>query len=252
MKIEKFIKIKKNQYKLFLENKRTITLYDEVILKYDLLLSKEIKDIDKLLEENKYYECYDISLKYISKRIRTKKELIHYLKEYDKDIVEKIIIRLEKENYLNENVYISSYIHDEITLKITGKDKIIKDLLTLGLQEENILKEINKLDDDIFIDKINNYIKKKLNVNKSISKKMFINKITLDLINKGFNRNDIMNCLENISFKEDNSILEKEYHKLYKKYSNKYDENKLNSVIQNKLYQKGYELDKIRKVMEMN
>ena len=50
--------------------------------------------------------------------------------------------------------------------------------------------------------------------------------------------------------KEDLSIISKEYDKLYKKLSLKFDGNKLNYEIKNKLYQKGYNSSEIDKILE--
>ena len=46
MKLDKYIKYGKNKYKVFLENRDYLILYEDIILKYELLLKKEIKDID--------------------------------------------------------------------------------------------------------------------------------------------------------------------------------------------------------------
>ena len=66
MKIIKYTKKNKNTYEITLENKEIITIYDELILKYDLLITKELDDYTKklILEENTYYEAYYKALKY--------------------------------------------------------------------------------------------------------------------------------------------------------------------------------------------
>ena len=46
MQINKFKKVGKSKYKIFFDN-TDITLYEDIILKYDLLLKKEI-DVDLL------------------------------------------------------------------------------------------------------------------------------------------------------------------------------------------------------------
>ena len=54
MKINKFKKVGKNKYKIIFDN-TDLTLYEDVILKYDLLIKKEVDLdlIDKIIEENK-------------------------------------------------------------------------------------------------------------------------------------------------------------------------------------------------------
>ena len=55
MKIINYKKTKSNIYEITLDDKSKILLYDNIILKYELLLKKEIdlKTLNKLVDENK-------------------------------------------------------------------------------------------------------------------------------------------------------------------------------------------------------
>ena len=52
MKIKKISKKKNNLYEITLDNKETINLYDDIILKYNLLLTKEINDLENIINDN--------------------------------------------------------------------------------------------------------------------------------------------------------------------------------------------------------
>ena len=82
MKILKFKKLKNNLYEVLLDGK-TISLYEDIILKYELLMRKEIssKDLEQIEQEQHLYECYEKSLQYLNKKMRTKKEMQNYLKK---------------------------------------------------------------------------------------------------------------------------------------------------------------------------
>ena len=54
-----------------------------------------------------------------------------------------------------------------------------------------------------------------------------------------------------ISLNEE-ELIEKEYQKIYKKYASKYDSKKLATVIKQKLYQKGYNIEDINNVVNKN
>ena len=56
-------------------------LYEDVILKYNILTKKDItkEELIKLLDENNYYEAYNKTLKYLAQRTRSKKEVRDYL-----------------------------------------------------------------------------------------------------------------------------------------------------------------------------
>ena len=68
-------------YQIFFDNDNNVDLHEEIILKYQLLLKKEVTNdfINSLLDENKKYIAYDLAIKYISKRMRTKKEIREHL-----------------------------------------------------------------------------------------------------------------------------------------------------------------------------
>ena len=57
MKIVKFKKTGKSKYKLYLENNQTLSLYEDIIIKHNLILKKEIdnNEINKLVKENINY-----------------------------------------------------------------------------------------------------------------------------------------------------------------------------------------------------
>ena len=77
MKINKFKKVGKNKYKIYFDNSEII-LFEDIILKYDLLIKKDmdVDLLDEVILENKYYEAYDLALGYIEVKMRNRKEII--------------------------------------------------------------------------------------------------------------------------------------------------------------------------------
>ena len=67
MKILCYKNKKGNIYEITLSNKEKITLYDDVILKYNLLITKEIKDneLNNILIDNDKIKAYLLAIKYI-------------------------------------------------------------------------------------------------------------------------------------------------------------------------------------------
>ena len=72
MKIIKYKKLVNNRYKVTLDNNIDITLYEDVILKYNLLICGNIdeKDLDKIKQDNLFYEIYYSALN--SLKVRSK------------------------------------------------------------------------------------------------------------------------------------------------------------------------------------
>ena len=136
-------------------------------------------------------------------------------------------------------MYIEAYIHDALTLKLVGEKKIASELESLGFKNDEINTYLRKVDPSIYQEKIEKYILKKLKTNKkSVSE--FKRKIMLDLINKGFNKEDIEAFLNTLEIEENTEEIKKIINRLYNKYMNKYDLYTTKNKIRQYLYSKGY------------
>ncbi len=242
MKIERYKKKKNNIYDIIFSNNEKIELYDDIIIKYELLLKKEIskEELINIKKDNNLLKSYYDSIKYISTRLRTEKEIRNKLKDYDKNVINNTINRLKKEGYLNNELYIKSYINDEVNLNNIGQNKILYDLKKKGFNEEDILDYLNKFDNNIWLDKIDKYINKKINSNHNLSGLFLKNKIINELVTKGFLKEDILLVIEEYSFIDNDLIYDKEYNKLKSKLSKKYDGEELEYRIKMNLYKKGF------------
>ena len=236
MKIIKYVKSGKNKYRVYFDNGKNLVLYEDVILKFELLLKGEVKDLSSVISYNNKYELYDKVLGYISKKLRCEKEITKYLDRFDidNDTKEEIINKLKLNGLLNNNLYIKSFIHDKVALSLDGPLKIKHELLRLGFKEE----EIDVFNKELIRERIKKYINKQL---KSNNKSLYIfkNKIVLSLVNLGYKREDIYSELDNISI-DDSSLKEKEEKKLREKYQTKYQGYELEMMIKKKMYEKGF------------
>ena len=242
MKIEKYRYLTDGRYKVVIDGKEYI-LFEDVILKHKLLSAKEIEydTLMEYLQDNESYEAYYLAVKYIKNRLRTSKEIRSYLdkKGYNKTIIDKIVLKLENEKYLDEGLYCSSYIHDQVYLKECGPIKIRKDLEKLGVSDKTIDENMRMFTKEIQESKIMKYINKEVKINKNKSEKMLKAKILERLVNNGFYRDDILKCLNSVSIDE-KDIYKREYDKIYNKLSKKYAGKELEYMIKQKLFQKGF------------
>ncbi len=248
----KIIKMKSGKYKIKLEDGREIITYDEIMLKYNIILKKEL-DEDTILKINKdtlNYVAYDKSLKYITTKMRSELEIEKYLNKLGVDeILKKNIIQKLKDNKLiDDEKYTIAFIIDKINLSNIGPNKIKKELLEHNIDLNIIEKELNKYSDNIFEEKIDKYIAKKIK-NQKYSTFILKQKIINDLINNGYSLDMIKGRLDNVQF--DNSyIIEKDYNKIKKRLSNKFDEKELDKQIKNKLILKGYKIEEINQIID--
>ena len=168
MKIEKFKKLKNGMYELQLDNFDKIFTYEEIILSENLLISKNITPslMNKILEKNKYYDCYYLALKTINKVSKTRYELYIKLKEnFEVEIVNKVLDNLEKQNYINDRIYASSYLNNQINTTYHGPYRIKKDMENKGISSDIIDDVMVNYTGDIEKEKINKIVTKKINSN---------------------------------------------------------------------------------------
>lgn len=256
MRILKIKKLKSGKYKLTLDNGNVLELYDDVILKSNILYTKEISDdlLKKINKDNSYYCYYNKALKYLSTKMRSTKEVKKYLEKFELNDTDKhnIIDKLKKIGLLNDSLFVKAYINDKLYLSNVGPYKIKRELLEHNIDEDLIDDYLQEIDNNIINDKIKKYIIKKMKNNNKLSSYQLKNKIMNDLVNKGFEKADISEVLLNFTFDENKSILEKEYQKLYSKLAKKYEGSDLKYRVVNKLLQKGFLKQEILEIMEEN
>lgn len=247
MKIKKYKKDKSNKYKVLIDDEE-IVLYDDIIIKYNLLMKSEIdvSTYNEMIKENSLLLGYYEAIKYITKKMRSKKEIEEYLikKGLNSKEVKETIKKLEDNKFINEDIYLKAYINDQINLTNNGVNKIKKNLLKLGLDNNKIDDYLSKIDECIFLDKIDKYIEKRIKFNKNTSSYMLKNKIIIDLVNLGFNKEDIVSELNKFEI-DDKEAYNKEYEKIKKSLEKKYTGDELKFKIREKLYRKGFRYNEI-------
>lgn len=253
MEIIKFKKDKNNTYKIYFDDENVISLYDNVIVKYNLLVNKvmDINKFNEIIKYNDFLDGYYKSIKYINKKLRTELEIEKYLIKLNinnKDI-DKIIKLLYKDGYLNKELYYKSYINDKYNLSSDGPYKIKKDLISLGYKDEEFVNYLFSLDWKI---KLSNIIYKRIKINHKLSNNMLKNKLVNDLVKLGYDKNSILEILDKSILQSDVDILKKELHKIKNKYSNKYNGNELEFKIISYLYKKGFQIEDIKRCLDEN
>lgn len=243
MKINKISKLKSGRYKILFDNNDSIITFDNVILNNKLLFNKEI-DKELLIDiknQNEYYELLDKSIKLISKRLRSEFEIKNYLETKTNNIIliDNIIDELKIQNLINDQRFAKAYINDKINLSNDGIFKIKNNLLNLGIDEAFIDLELKKNKANINNDKLDKLVMKKIKVNHKYSNYMLKQKILNDMLNLGYDRDEIIRSINNYLI-DDKDIYLNEYKRLYNKYKNKYNDVELKYQVEKRLLAKGF------------
>lgn len=252
MKLISIKKCGKSKYKILFENDKVVNVYDNVILKNNILFKKEIDDdlLEKIEKENDIEDTYYKTINFISKKIRSKKEICEYLDklEITLELKEQIIKRLESNFLINDEMYAKAYIHDKFYLSNDGPYKIKSNLLHNNISNSIIDKLICEIDQEEIKQKLEKIIVKKIRGNSNKSNYVLKQKILLDMINLGYDKYDIEEIINNNLSTNQSIVIQKEYDKLYRKLSFKYSDGELLKRIYCKLRQKGFSDSEIKNI----
>lgn len=244
MKILKYEKKKDGMYQVFFDNGYNVDINEELILKNELLIKKEVTEdeLDKIVKDNEKYIAYNYSIKYISVKMRSKKEIREFLKKknINDNYIDEVILMLEKGKYLDDFKYAECYVNDRIHLSNDGPNKIRLKLKELEISDEDISNALELFDMEIQKGKIDKLIEKQVNSNRTKSSYMLKNKIISYLSSLGYQKDVIFNSLNNIDIKNDNQLYKKEYEKVYNKLSRKYSGDELLYKVRQKMYSLGF------------
>jgi regulatory protein len=242
MKIQKFVKDNGNKYKVYVDDE-VYKLYDDIIVKYGLTMKSSIskEELDKVLEENDKLSSYYESIKYISRKMRSTKEIKEYLRNKDisEDVINETINKLKENNFLNDDLYLKAYVTDRLNLSNDGPNKIKKNLIKLEIFENKINEYLSNIDEEIYIDRIKSYVDKKIKVNHTNSGIMLKAKLQQDLVNLGYDRSMVISILSSYSI-NDQDAYNKELDKITKRLSKKYEGKELEYKIKEAMYRKGF------------
>lgn len=204
MEIVKYELTKKNIYNVYLSNGEVLELDESVITNNELLLKKRIDNdlYDKLKRDNKICILVNASIKYINVRLRSIKEINDYLlkKEDDTDLIDEVISRLMKMDYLDDRRFTEAYIKDKLNFTSWGDYKIINELNKLGISSLYIEDNTDLLNDDVLNERMRKIIDKDIRTNKKYSGLKLKNKIYNHLLTSGYSKEKVISLINSYDF----------------------------------------------------
>ena len=179
----------KNRCNIFIDGDFFMGIPLELVYSNSLKVGMDI-DKEKLKEiakEKDYLDALNKATNYISKNIKTKKQLNTYLlgKGFDKEAVDRVIEKLIEYNYVNDKDYAKRYI--ESTSSYQGVNLVKYKLMMKGLRKEvveNLYEELDVNSQDNAYRIAIKHIKDKERTKENLSKTYRY------LISKGFTYDD--------------------------------------------------------------
>ena len=90
----------------------------------------------------------DCSLRYLTYRARTRKEMIDKLTDYPDEVVDDVLTMLEKYGYINDFVFAEDYVQSRVRNKGYGKIRLRHELREKGVKTGIIDTVLSELDFD--------------------------------------------------------------------------------------------------------
>lgn len=197
MKIIRYEKKGNNNYNIYLDNNKKITINEDVILKHKLLYKKEIDEflLEEIIKDNNNYDIYNKCVKYIGVRLRSINEIREYMqrKNVEDSLIEDTITRLINNKLLDDEIFTKAFIKDKLNFTTMGPYRIELELKKHHIDNNIISKYINDIDYNILENKINKQITKLIKSNKN--KPNLKNKIYTNLLNLGYSSELILDNL---------------------------------------------------------
>lgn len=242
-----FKKKKKDLYEIELNTGDKYSLYDDVILRYELLINRKVdkKTFDKLLQDNTLLDAYYKSLKYLNSKMRTGKEIRHYLEKYafEDSAIGYAIDRLKAEGILNDKRYVEAYVNDAMLLSLDGPNKIKVNLGKLGISNSLVEPVLDKIEKSTWESRVLKYVEKRAKINRD-SEKMFKNKVISGLLVLGYPLELAKPIVDDYKIDFEDAFI-KEATRFYTKLESKYSGSELDMRFRSKMFSKGYETDMI-------
>ena len=220
----------------------------EIYLKYRLKvgMSFDERSYDKLIKDNAFQVYYKLAIKKL-KRMLTVFEMKTYLlnQGISQDLMKQIINHLVEKRYLDDELYVKTYI--QLKSNLYGPKMISFHLKEKGVPFHLIDEALKKMDETHAVDQL---ISKKLVSLRHKSIRQTKVNLKQYLLQKGFSIEVIDCAISKLTFDKDKdfSNLKRTYEKLVLKMNGPLDYTQKQHITQ-KLIQKGYQLEDIKKIM---
>ena len=200
MKIITDLKVQSNNKKrvsVFLDGAFHCGLDLVTVYKYRLKKGQEIdeKTLTDIQRSSEIQKCFDSALNYISKSIKTTKQVRIKLieKGYVKEIVNEVIVKLKEYGYLNDSDFAKKFVATYHNTK--GKRVLYAMLKQKGVNDEDINEALSTVDDQTENAKklAEKYLKNKILDRKNIQK------CYNHLLSKGFSYDEAKNAISQFS-----------------------------------------------------
>ncbi|MBL6537551.1 recombination regulator RecX [Streptococcus suis] len=254
MKITKLEK-KKRLYLLETDQDNQVYITEDTIVRFFLTRGKEISEneLKEVIQFAQFSYGKNLALYYLSFKKRTKKEVETYLEKQDVDplTIPEILHKLQEEKWIDDQDYVQQVLFQNALSGDKGPQALRQKLYQKGISKHIIdacfeLEEFEEIAEKVAQKLHKKYLGK-------YSDRALKEKVKQGLLLKGFDYKNADKALEKLEWVQDEqeqeTLLNKELDKAYRKYSRTDTDYSLEQKIIRFLLRKGFDYDKIKRAL---
>lgn len=188
-------------YNIFIDGEYRLSLSELDVASLHLQVNQSVskQEIDDLLQSSLSSKAYNFALRYLAARPRSKKEIIDYLsgKGFEQEIIERTILNLEKQNYVNDADFAYMWIKNRLLLNARSPRMLRLELYKKGIDKGITEEALKSFTEDEFQDSLKDLVNKKRRQYPDDEK------LIQYLVRKGYNYGEIKNSLTELAALED-------------------------------------------------
>lgn len=149
------------------------------------------------MKEITVQEAFNKMAAYCSSTEHCKSEVADKLSKWElnTEVTERILAKLEEENYLNEERYCQSFIHDKFRFNKWGKVKIAQALRQKKIPNQFIYTYLDKIDKEAYSALLKKLLEEKRKTVRAKNEYDLKGKLIRYALTRGFSMEDISQCI---------------------------------------------------------
>lgn len=228
----------------------------DVYIEWNLKKGMELKesDIEQIKAADDVKKAFNLSLLFLSYRMRSNKEIVDYLhkKEYATKTIQEVIQKLKKYDYINDKEFAKAFVSSKKSTSMKGPNILKQELFQKGISKELISETVGNFSFEEQVEKAMKLLQKKGNAGGRYSPRQLQDKLSQYLLAKGYSYDVIEAALRKHPFEinedEEWEAVLYQGRKGEKKYKH-LSEREFRLKMKQWLYQKGFSMNVIEKYL---
>ena len=204
-------KRRKGRFNIYIDGQFSFALDESLLAKNMLIAGKSLTgdQIEKLIKENEAGKLFDASLRFLSYRPRSEKEVkdflakktarvenIKFTEASQSPVISQIITRLKQQSFLDDEEFAEWWVKARTSSQPKGPYLIKRELAGKGIDKDIIEKAISKIKNQTELGR--NVIEKKIKIWKKLTNLELKKKVYEHLARRGFDSKTINEVIAQI------------------------------------------------------